>query len=57
LESIFVPFFRVRGISSEGSGLGLSIAREIVEMHGGQLTVTSQLGQGSCFTVTLPVIN
>ncbi len=38
----------------EGSGLGLSIVRRIVEQHGGQVTVSSVVGKGSCFTVRLP---
>jgi signal transduction histidine kinase len=36
-------------------GLGLSIAREIVEAHGAQLTLTSQRGQGSTFSIELPL--
>lgn len=41
--------------SATGSGLGLSIARAIVERHGGSITCTSQLGVGSCFTLLLPL--
>jgi signal transduction histidine kinase len=37
-------------------GLGLSIAREIVEAHGARLTLTSQRGQGSTFAIELPKI-
>ena len=40
-----------------GFGLGLNIAKEIVEQHGGTLTCTSTFGRGSCFTVTLPTCN
>jgi signal transduction histidine kinase len=39
-----------------GTGLGLSISRRIVEMHGGRLSVVSELGRGSTFSFTLPVI-
>jgi len=49
---IFQPFYRI-GDSGTGTGLGLSISREIVEQHGGILSVESQPGRGSCFTVRL----
>lgn len=52
LERIFEPFFTTR---ANGSGLGLFSAKRIVEEHHGRLTVKSELGNGSCFTVTLPV--
>lgn len=42
-------------LSTQGLGLGLSIAREIVALHGGQLTADSQLGQGSVFRLILPL--
>lgn len=52
---IFEQFYR--GDTShrgEGSGLGLPLARRIVELHGGSITVDSREGEGSCFTVHLP---
>jgi signal transduction histidine kinase len=54
-ELIFERFGRVAGTASKpGTGLGLYIARSIVESHGGSLEVTSQLGQGATFTIALP---
>lgn len=52
---IFEPFFttKPRGV---GTGLGLSIGYKIVKRHGGQLTVTSQIGQGTTFRVSLPLV-
>jgi two-component system, NtrC family, sensor histidine kinase KinB len=52
---IFDKFFRVKESSDEGAGLGLSIAREIVLAHGGNVGVQSEAGRGSEFFFTLPV--
>ncbi len=51
LAHIFDPFFRVNDEKGDGSGLGLSIVKEIVELHGGKVTVSSTLGVGTTFTL------
>jgi DNA-binding response OmpR family regulator len=58
LERIFDRFEQVDGSATrehEGMGLGLALARELVELHGGVLRVESELGFGSAFTVWLPL--
>jgi signal transduction histidine kinase len=55
---IFEEFQQVDNSSTRkkgGTGLGLSISRKIVELHGGAITVTSEVGKGSIFKVTIPV--
>jgi signal transduction histidine kinase len=55
---LFQPFHRLVGRSEfEGSGIGLAICRKIVERHGGTISAHSQPGQGSIFTVRLPLIS
>lgn len=55
-QRIFDAFTRLpNGQGNEGVGLGLSITREVVQMLGGTITVTSEEGKGSCFTVSLPI--
>lgn len=54
LPRIFDPFFTTRD-ATQGSGLGLSIVHGIVARHRGQIRVETALGQGTCFTVILPL--
>ncbi len=56
LLHIFQPFYRVVS-QVEGSGLGLNIAQEIIELHGGKIEVKSQPGIGSTFCFWLPTLN
>ena len=55
-DSVFEEFRQVGSAAKkiEGTGLGLAISRKFVELHGGKIWVTSQLGTGSTFTFTLP---
>lgn len=57
LPRVFERFYRVPGAEHRavGTGLGLTITRQIVEAHGGEITVSSVVGQGATFTFTLPV--
>lgn len=50
LEHIFTPFFTTK---ENGSGIGLSLSRQIIQMHAGQLQVRSQAGKGSTFSIVL----
>ena len=58
LAHIFERFYRVdkaRSRSTGGSGLGLSIVRNLIERNNGQIRVTSKLGEGTEFTITFPL--
>ncbi|QAT17869.1 hypothetical protein BU251_09105 [Candidatus Velamenicoccus archaeovorus] len=60
MPKLFEKFFRIEGKtkdSSPSSGLGLSIAQSIAELHGGEISVTSRAGQGSNFSVSIPLLN
>lgn len=55
LGNIFDRFYQVDRIHPKGSGIGLSLSKAFVELHGGSISVESTLNKGSVFTVTLPV--
>ena len=54
LDKIFQPFFTTKP-SGEGTGLGLSLSYDIVKVHGGELTVDTKQGEGTTFTISLPM--
>lgn len=60
IGNLFTKFYRVHGglnSGSTGTGLGLFIAKSIIERHGGSISVESEEGVGSTFTVTIPVLD
>ncbi|XDE63869.1 ATP-binding protein [Arthrospira platensis BEA 1257B] len=57
LDKLFLPFTQIDSSLNRqysGTGLGLALVKQIIELHGGCVQVSSQLGKGSCFTVYLP---
>jgi signal transduction histidine kinase len=54
LDKIFEPFFTSKKVG-EGTGLGLSVSYGLIKNHGGEIKVKSRVGQGTSFTVVLPV--
>ncbi len=60
IEEIFEPFHQLDGSTTRsygGTGLGLALARNIVEAHGSTIHVDSQVGEGTCFSFALPALN
>jgi signal transduction histidine kinase len=53
IDRIFEPFFSTKA-PGKGTGLGLFVSRDIIEKLGGKLTVESQLGEGTCFSIRIP---
>ena len=52
IKKISTPFFTTK---AKGMGLGLSISKRLLEAHNGKLHVSSELGQGTTFTITIPI--
>jgi two-component system nitrogen regulation sensor histidine kinase NtrY len=50
IENIFIPFYTTK---KTGSGIGLSLSRQILQQHNGQLNVTSEVGKGTVFTLII----
>jgi signal transduction histidine kinase len=53
LKNVFDPFFTTKGV--KGTGLGLSVSYGIIKHHGGEIAVESKIGEGSTFTISLPI--
>ncbi|MBD1911620.1 MULTISPECIES: PAS domain S-box protein [unclassified Leptolyngbya] len=59
IGKLFRPFIQIDSALNrkyEGTGLGLALVKRIVELHGGQVRLTSEVGAGSCFTIDLPCV-
>jgi len=56
LNRIFEPFFTTKDVG-KGTGLGLSVSYDIIRKHGGTIKATSEVGKGTTFTITIPIVS
>src|SRR5690606_30208170 len=56
LPRIFDKFYQAGARRAKGSGLGLAIANEVMTAHGGEITVRSEAGKGTAFTIRMPIV-
>ena len=54
-KKLFTPYFTTKATSDKGTGLGLYVIREFIEMHGGTIACSSEYGKGTTFTIKLPI--
>jgi two-component system NtrC family sensor kinase len=52
---LFTPYFTTKATSNKGSGLGLCVIRDFIEIHKGSITCDSEYGKGATFTIRLPI--
>ncbi|MBX5220025.1 sensor histidine kinase [Rhizobium sp. NLR8a] len=56
LPKLFQPYYRARSATGiAGTGIGLNVVKQVIELHGGTVEVTSELGKGTTFTISLPI--
>jgi len=55
LEKIFEPFFTTKPVG-KGTGLGLAVSHGIIQEHGGKITITTKIGEGTSFFIWLPAL-
>ncbi|MEL7252240.1 MAG: ATP-binding protein [Bacteroidota bacterium] len=56
MKRIFERFYRVEGTEAKGSGIGLALTKELVDLHNGQISVSSSIGEGTSFKVRIPYL-
>jgi signal transduction histidine kinase len=55
VSKLFVPFYTTKATAEKGTGLGLYVIKKIIEAHGGTIQMRSKYGEGTTFTIELPV--